>query len=755
MKKLNFKEMPKLQKKSIAIAIALCFAAPVSAEEVDEEVKRLITPDSSISLGAGNVSKDNQLFGMYNGLSENGMVGLIDFSINRRDDDTGTWYRAYGRNVGLDNRELRAEHERQGQWGYFLDYNQITRNSPYTLQTNVKDIGTDNLKVPTGTTSSPIGASTEYKLKTQRQRTSLGANYVLPSNFELRVLFQNEDKQGARLFGRGTTGGVTPQEFLAEPIDTKTRQLDVVLDYTGEALQLSGGYYGSMFTNANPFLKVSGGNSGLSTAATTGVAMDNISLPPDNHAHQFHLAGGYQFAKTTRMNFKVAKSIAIQNDDFMPVNFYNTANNGVSANTSGRSNLGGRVDTTLINLGITSRPISNLSLLGNVRYEDRDDKTAIARYITNVTGTGARPVITPFSPNVTADKNGSTDGYNEPRSLTNRGAKLEASYLLPEGFRVIGGYDYDQKNRSTDGIRVVGYREETKDNTYRFEIKRTMAETMTGSLSYSHSKRDGSEYKNLTTLGNYSYPNYNSANLPCNRTNTTFNASSCGLIQPIYMADRERDKIRWMMDWSPLDALSAQFLAEGASDSYAPGRGTPDIGVRQGESQLYSLDVSYALSETWKLNGWLSRNQASISQSTIASPASNTTSVLWQSEQKNIVDTFGVGMRGKLPYAIDIGADYVFANDKTRYGMENTRYYNKTTGVTNLPDIRYLQQTLRMFGAHAYDKSTTIRLDYVYDKRHADDWTWSNWTYTDGTKIVQNPDQSVHFVGVSVNYKFQ
>jgi MtrB/PioB family decaheme-associated outer membrane protein len=753
MHNTHFNQVPNLPRKAAVIAITLAFAAPVWADE-DEEITRLIKPESSISIGIGHVNKDNLRFGMYNGLSKDGVAGLIDFSIIRRDDESGTWYRALGRNLGLDNRELRLEHERQGAWGYFLDYNEITRRTPYTVQTNVQGIGSNTLYIPTNNASNPpVGALNAYTLKTERQRTSLGVNYTLPGNFELRVLFQNEEKQGQRLFGRGTTGGVTPQEFLAEPINTTTRQLDMVVDYTGEALQLSGGYYGSFFNNASSFLKVNNGNSGFNAGVgATGVAMDKIALPPDNHAHQFHLAGGYQLAKATRMNFKVAKSIAIQNDDFMPVNFYNTGNNGANANTSGRTNLGGRVDTTLVNLGITSRPISNLSLLGNLRYEDRDDKTALARYIGTVTS-GATGAWTPYT--AAANPTLSTTGFNEPRSLTTKSGKFEASYLLPDGYRITGGYDYEQKNRSTDGVRIVGYREETQESTYRAEVKRAMAETVTGALAYAYSKRDGSDYKNLLTLGNYTYPNYNTANLSSCSVIGSFGVTRCGLIQPIYMADRERDKIRWMMDWSPTDQFSAQLMVEGTRDKYGPGRGTPDIGTREGESRLYSLDLSYALSEKWKLNGWLSRTESSIDQSTIASPGNNTTSILWSSQQKNIVDSFGVGMRGKLPYAIDIGADYILADDLTRYNMKNNRHFNTTTAVNSLPDINYRQQTLRLFGTHAYDKQTSIRLDYIADKRRTDDWTWTGWTYTDGTKIAQNQNVTVQFVGVSVNYKFQ
>lgn len=773
MNYINRNDFPKFPRKAVFLAIAMAFTIPAFAADEDDEIRRLIKPESTISLGMGHVSSDNQRFGMYNGLNQAGYVGLIDFSVVRRDDETGTWYRALGRNLGLDNREFGLEVERQGSWGASFNYDEITRHSPYTVYSNNQGVDSTRQTIPANSGGANVAVgSTPYSLKTERHKATFGLNATLMSNLEFRLVFQNEKKEGQRLFGRGNG---TLQEFLAEPIDFTTKQFDAVLDYTGESLQLSGGYYGSFFNNANSALKVNGGNNAAfnSGVGSTGVAMDNIALPPDNHAHQFHLTGGYQFTKTTRMNFKVAKTIAIQDDNFMPVNFYNTANNGRNANTSGRTDLGGRIDTTLVNMGITSRPISNLSLLGNVRYENRDDKTDVARYITSVGGTGANPIITPYT--ATANPTSATDGYNEPRSLTNKSAKIEASYLLPEGFRLTGGYDIDQKERTMNGVRVVGYREKTDENTYRLEVKRTMAEALTGSVAYLHSEREGSSYKNLVTLnGSNNYPSYNTTTAgalrPCgqNIPARELQVTRCGLIQPIYMADRERDKLRLLVDWSPIDQLSAQFAIEGSNDNYGPGRGSPDIGVRQGDARLYSVDLAYTLTDNWKFTGWYSRTGTSIDQSTFANPVPNpapsnfnSVAVLWSSSQRNTVDTFGLGLRAKLPMNIDLGADYVFANDKTRYGMSRDAYAAFTTVATaantpgTLPDIKYRQNTVRVFGTYNFDKDTKFRLDYIFDNRRISDWTWSGYQYSDGTRVSPNAEDTVHFIGASISYAFR
>lgn len=717
---------------TIAVFVAL---SGIAQADTDDEVARLINPDSSVAFGLGYVGQGNPRFGMYNGLFRDGSVGLLDFTFNRRDDDSGTWLRASGRNLGLDTREARVEHERQGQWGYFLEYNQIPRVTPYSVVTGVQGIGSDRQSVP-----ATAAATGQFTLRTERQRTSFGLSSALPGDLQVRILLQNEDKDGSRLFGRGTPSFM---EFLAEPIRSNTRQVDVVLDYTGSALQLSGGYYGSFYRNDNKVLLVNGGNNAFNAGvATTGVPFDHIALPPDNQAHQFHLAGGYQFAKTTRVSFKLAKSYAIQNDDFISTRFYNVANDGVSANTSGRTDLGGRVETTLANLSLTARPTSALSLLANLRYEDRDDQTAVARYITAVGGTGAAPVLNPLAATAT------TDGYNEPRSLTHSSGKLEASYALPAGFRATAGIDHDIKERTMNGVRIVGYRHQVEETSYRGEIQRTMSETLNGSLAYVYSDRSGSGYRNLVTLGGTT----------CYPTAAFYAGTRCGLLQPIYMADRERHKLRWLTDWSPTEQINAQLMIEGAQDQYGAGRGTPDIGVRQGDYRLYSIDVSYAPSDRVKLNTWVSHMETSIDQATMASPGSNTGVLYWSSSQKNAVDSVGAGVRGKLPYRVEVGLDYLFAWDKTDYATRRdgaTPASSTAVFPAALPAITYRQHTVKAFAMHPIDHNLTLRLDYIADRRAIDDWTWQNWQYSDGTRVLASPRSTVHFVGVSVLYAFR
>lgn len=704
---------------ALCLALALAFAGSARAEENDA-VARLIKPESNFTLGLGHVSGDSQRFGVYGGLGKEGTLGFGAFSIVNRDDATGTWFRAQGRSMGRDNAELRLEHERQGHWQYFLELDQMTRVSPYEVYSRLQGFGSNNLSYPATAVAQPRATALLPDFKTERIGTKLGLTHLFSPELEIRVLFQNVEKKGERLFGRGTP---SVQEFLAEPINSITRQLDVALNYTGERFQISGSYYGSWYQNANNQLNIAGGNSAFTTPGGTSIPFTAMALPPDNFAHQIDVTGGYQFTSTTRANFTVAYTQARQFDSFPAVPAAAVTPTG-GLNMSGRSDLGGKLDTTLVNLGLTSRPLKDLFLLGSYRYEDRHDQTSVARYI-----------------NVTFPPNSSTNGFNEPRSLTVKTGKLEASYQLPLGYRVSAGLENEEKEHSMAGVRVVGYRDKTKETSYRLELKRAISESINGSIAYIHSDRTGSSYRTLQQI-NASGPVVNSYS---NR------------LQPIYIADRDRDRVRIFADWTPLDPLTLQFALEDSRDVYGPGRDASNLGARSGGARLYSMDASWTINERWRANAWVSRSETWMNQADCVAPASATAvcsaASYWTSALNNHVNAIGVGLRGKVTGTIDIGADAMASRDKSIYGMAGA--------ASPLPDIRYDQTTLRLFGRYALEKDTSLRLDYVFDHRRNNDWTWNGtpssgaYLYTDGTYLYQRPDDKVHFIGLSVSHAFR
>lgn len=685
----------------IAAIFLLFLITPAAAKH--DELRRLTQPHSAVNFGTGILSNDNARFGQYNGLRDDGPYAIFNVEIKKRDEHTGTWLNLTGRNLGLSNRDIRFEHIKQRHWAYFIDFSQTPRYEPFTIVTAITGIGSTQLQVPV---SPAAGEATQ--LKTERQALSFGMSRHLPGNFALEFHFRNEEKDGSRIFGRGNRlgpplpGVVGSYEFLPEPINYTTRQFGGNLNYNGKQLQLSGGYYGAMFVNRNTALYTTGGSTNGGIYAPS--LFSPIALPPDNQSHQAFLSGNYSFTPSTHGNFKTAYTRATQTDSFFPTQYLAP---GIG------NNLGGRIDTVLVQAGITSRPLTKLSVMGNIRFEDRDDNTPVLLY---------NPLA------LQPDLNGNRwSGFNQPRSFSTLTGKLEASYALPMNFRLIGGIDYELWHRRWQPA-FVGHRARTDEISYRAELRRTLADTLTGSISYIHSDRSGSPF--ISTKTATGEPFFNT-------------------IAPLNLSDRKRDMVRLMLHWEPFELLSLQAIVHESFDDYGH-RSDSNLGLRNGSARNYSLDAAYTISENLQAIAWFSRNETYIDQASRNSIPGSPLREIWSVDLQNIGTSFGLDINGKLDEKIEIGASASHA-----IIIDKFKQTTSTPSIYSVPDISSELSNMRLFARYAVQKNFFLHLDYILNRFKTNEWTWNHWTYSDGTQLTQDANQLVNFVALSAHYHWQ
>ncbi len=721
---------------ALAAVLATCYGTALAVDEekvelaaVAAEVSQLTTPESSISVGIGNWSGNRHQQGIYDGMREGNTYGLLDMTLVKRDNTTGTWFTLEGRNLGIDTHELSAEWLRQGDIGISLDYSRIQRDNPLTFTTGLQGIGTAT-QVISGVYSA-VPASNyelpkrEVSLGTTRDLTQLGLFKNLMPNLDLKVSFKNEKKDGARQWGLGSAA-----LFLTEPIDSTTRQLEALLNYAGERLQMSGGYYGSWYDNANTL--VLGRVNGVvdSAPSTNPASPTSLSLPLGNQAHQLLLNAGYAFTPTTRGTAKLSYGKATQ-DETLPVAF------NVLPLAGSPTNLDGRIDTTLAEVGLSSRPLPKLSFVANLRYHDVQDKTPVAAYI------GGAP--------------GTTFVYNTPHSYTKKSGKLEANYRLPQQFNLIGGIEINNQDRSVPtrstvsgaGVNTysVPFRAKLDETTYRLQLRRSLFDTLNGSLAYLNSDRRGSGY------------------IPTGSNAVT---TASDRVNPTHIADRERDKWRAMLDWSPTERLSLQFAVDLAQDKYGPDNRS--YGLVDGSAEIYTLDVNYTMSDNWQVSGWYTRDDTKAREvgalllgTTPPIPASGTK----DAQLREVGDSFGFGLRGRASAKLQVGANLEWIKSVSQYPQTLTGYTPTTSesgAVTLVPlaDITNKLTRLKLFGDYAVDKNSSVRIEASHELWKTDDWTWSFSTgapftfgrTTDGTVVTARPIQSVNFIGTRYIYKF-
>ena len=679
-----------------AAATAVLAAGCGLATAQDVEVS-----SGSVSAGAGYWTKDRPQLGIYDGMNEKGGYLLLDADYARRSDN-GTWLQLDLRNLGLDTREFRADWLRQGNMGVFLEYSRIPRDNPYTFLTGVQGIGSSVLRVPTPSATT----LSEIHLGTVRELTSVGFVKHLGGGSSFQVNLKNEDKSGTRQWGRGGA-----PEFAVEPIDSSTRQLEAFLAHTGKAFQVQGGYYGSWYTSD---IKL------VDTALTTGASQFFLSQPLDNQAHQLFLNGGYNFTERTRATFKVAYTRATQ-DETIPVGA------GVATFAGAPTNLDGRVDTTLLQLGLSSRVGDAFSWLASLRNYDQDEKTPQRRVVqTN-----------PACPTASSCVD------TTPLDYETLSGKLEGTYRVARGLSLTGGIDQVNQERSVpvgtpgpafDLQRFVPWRTEVDETTYRAQLRRSLSETVNGSIAYLHSKRDGSEY-------------------------TPTNELESDQINPIHIADRDRDKVALTLDWSPRESLNLTFHAAHAQDDYAFTAARP-YGLRDGEATTFSVDAAYSISDNWRLSAWYTRDNTKATQ---FGQRDTAPTAIKEAHLEDIGDTFGAGVTGTIMPKVKAGFDLLYSKNVNKYPETLTPNVYPAGAAGPLPEITNTLARLKLFAAYALNKNSEVRLDYIHERWKTDDWSWlfadgTTFTYgvtTDGTQVVQAPKQTADFIGVRFIHRFQ
>lgn len=693
------------------IACASAWATGAAAQ--DASVEELAQPESSVSAGIGGWSSDRRKLGIYDGMRQDKAYGLLDFDYVKRDDATGTWTTFSGSNLGLDTREFRAEWLRQGDVGASLEYSRTPRDNPIVFSTGLQGIGT------TFQTISGAGGSAlplrDVELGTTRDATSFGLYKRLQRNLELKVNFRNEEKNGERHWGLGSAA-----YFLTEPIDSTTRLLDVTLDYGGDRLQLSGGYSGSWYDNANSL--VWGLVNGAAQPGTTQSPNPTpLTLPLDNQAHQFYLNGGYSFTPTTRGSFKVSYGRATQ-DEQLPTWDLAAPNDRFA---SAPSHLDGRIDTTLVEGTVTAQPMPRLSVVGSLRYHDAKDKTPLAQF------------VGPPAPAPTV--------FNTPHSIKTKSGRLEATYRLPQNWSVAGGVEYREQERSVPsaGTLFVPFRPEIDETTWRLRLRRAMSDRLSGYLAYAHSDRGGSAYA-LT------------------------NDAMEDAIAPVHIADRKRDKWRAALDWAPHRQLNFQFAFEDARDDYASG--AQPQGLKDGKAQLFSVDGTYTYSDKWQVNAWYSRDENEAHILGFRETGSGAADAQKDARLRETGDTIGIGVRGTATSRLSVGGNLEWQRTVSRHQQDIAllgagAVFPTSGGVTlvPLPDIHNRITRLKLFGQYALNKNSELRVDFVHERWRGDEWTWrfaGGDPFTYGTTVdgtVTNPPlrATANFIGARYIYRFR
>ena len=490
-----------------SVIAALAIAPLVQAADSSEDAVRDLTQRvSQVEVGVGNVDKSSAKFGEYNGLDKSGAYGIANIQLyGAGPDDSAYRWMLLGNNLSLDNRSIQGEAGAQGKWRITFGYDGLTRNYSDTYKTLWLGGGTSSLTLPssypaaatrlsvTNTANgilanwnniqSPNATATSANdgpgsiipglmrnvdVGSDRKKSSLGASIAINSQWEFKVSAKQEDKSGTKLTGVniGRFSGVSA--LLPEPLSSTTNQFDASLAFKGAKGHFSIGYYGSFFKNDVNLWTVE-------NAGANNVVMNNearLSGAPDNQMHQFNLSGGYVFSPSTRMVVTGSSARLTQNESFIAAP---TGSTWVVPTSSANA----KVINTFFQAKLSSRLLPKLNLNATYKYEDRDNKTPINNFLT--TGGDSPGTSTQFT--------------NEPLNRRMNQFNVDGDYSLGRGQSARAEFERQEIRRTARGEETPFRSDKSHENTVRLEYRNSLAESLTGRISYSYSERRVSEYE--------------------------------------------------------------------------------------------------------------------------------------------------------------------------------------------------------------------------------------------------------------------
>lgn len=735
----------------LAASIAAIFSVPAFAE--DDDVESLIRPDSEVEVGIGSVSEDSFKYGNYTGLHRSGAHLIGNVKVYKRGEDNPSYFRIDGRNLGLDSRSIKIDAGEQGNYGIRIDYDQIPFLSSDNFITPYNGAGTATLTRPAGVTrAATVGAMTglaanmkPYDIESLRTNMGLGFNKKLTKEWDVELNYKRDLKEGDKITAamiQVGTGGSRGAVLVPEPIDYTTDQYEALVRFTDKKLQLQFGYYASLFKNDNKSLTWDNLFTG------TGNATGRYGLPPDNEFHQVNASGSYVLTSDTRISGALSFGRMTQNDQFLP---YSTGT-GASGAVPTTGSLNGKVYATHANLKLTSKLAQKLTLLAGLRYDDRNNKTPQAwyGYYTGDRAAQGPATLDPNSTTATANLR-----YNLPLDITKQVYYADLDYHMSSATTLKFGYDFhkvDHNYEPTTG---------DKEHTVKAEARHRFNDMFAAGLSYAYSDRNASTYLGHDPL-QYTYMQAYRNSL-VGTTGRTYPWLEVPSLRKYFLADRKRDKLGLTANFAPTDRLDLQFSAHHTSDKY------PDtfagLGLTRASGWIASFDANLQATDALSGSFFLSVDQYKSDQNNAHSPdnasianANNNTIPAANWAVTTLTDrtySVGLGVRYKPVRKYELGANFTHSDSVGRSAFA----FGSAAPVGPLPDLESRLNRLEMFGRYQLQKDLTVNLKYAYERYSSADWAWdAPLTLTSVTSVVgagnTSPKYNVHFVGVSLSYKF-
>jgi MtrB/PioB family decaheme-associated outer membrane protein len=680
-----------------------------------------------------------------------------------------------------------------------------------------------------------------FDVGTKRERYDGGFAYALNTQWSVKGSVRHEDKTGTKLLAAVSSQVSENAVVLPDPIDQTTDQFRLSVDYAGTKGFFTAAYYGSLFKNKVQSFTWQDLMDPTKTAT--------MASAPDNQFHKVSLTGGYKFSPTMKLVADAAFARNTQNEGYVTAGQNNQLPIGLP-----QQSLDGLVVTTQFNAKFTARPAPNWDFTAAYKYDDRDNRTKINTYEFQDANEARAAAASAFNAALGLAPNtlGSNINIynNRPYSKKLNQADADAAYRINANHSLDFGYQYQQIERNCTGSWIdCADADRTKENTARIEWKGRY-EAIGARVSYAYSERKVDNYNenaflalvpmanvlgtggaatNGTTVATQSALAYMLANgltgygplagyNPPYTGNTLIYGNNGGIIpQALYgsrnninelpgmrrfnMADRNRDKVRSILNWEANEAFSFQAGADYNKDDYD----NSVFGLKSARSYALNFEGTYAAADDFAVSVYYTyedinsktggdayganSSTANVNGFTAISPVACYATILqrnlngkqdpclqWNTDMRDKVDTLGLSLRktGLMGGRLRLWGDLTYTRQATDIGVMGGSYANNPLAVTGapagtvaafyipaqaLPTVEYKIVSVQVRGQYQLDAASSIGAMYMYGHLTSTDWAYAGMQYGTGTNYLPtnevSPNYNVHVIGFAYSYRFR
>jgi MtrB/PioB family decaheme-associated outer membrane protein len=386
-------------------------------------------------------------------------------------------------------------------------------------------------------------------------------------------------------------------------------------------------------------------------------------------------------------------------------------------------------------------PKLHLDLFYKLRDRDYDAPRDGYRYIRGDGGDQPRSALTV---------------YNTAHDLTSQTAGFEAAYRLPLRSKLSFEYEFENVVRRNAAV------EETDEGrftvAYRIQPRTDFSARMSllyGDRAADTYQWDQSYYALLDTeLINATPDNQRYINHP--------------ELSQYYMANRERLEAKIDLSYLPSQRWNLGLNMQWRDDDYDKS----NLGLTGAAWQRIHFSASYVASESLSGSVYAGWDRYESEQSGRAFrggqekdafdiypplPQASDPNQNWDLDATDDATTLGANVLWQVAEQFDLRFDYNFVDTQSEQDFK-TRPLGTVT-ASDLPEVETRLHHVKASGIWHLREQLSLQLDYQYYRYSSDDWARQDVNANTIDKVLtfgeRNPNEKIHYVGVSAVYRWQ